>query len=617
MLGSGFGGQQGESFVTISGVVAHPISWSDSEIRVFVPEISTVAPVVVTRNEVSSNAVNLDFAISVRSVAQSVYITPDEVYIGIDDVREFKLMDQQGHEIPDAVWKSDDPRVANFDYVSDVPNDESALRTLRGIAHGRVTITATSSSGTAQAEAWVHAQGQMVAGVPTWSLYPHTVKDRFTDVVKGQPFNPGDPDIYVMENHQSGFSILALDGNGHEMWARDLSGVGIGLVGNAPDGDGKTAGGVLVFERDAMMQLSSEGSIVWSNSATADNLSEWAVGYDGSIYAVAGRSRDQSLKVFDESSGNLRYQVAIPSGSFTISSSSKEQPTCGGVKLPAIHQPSKGPVIDSQGRAYYVYSVSDVTFVSDGPCSWNAQSPQSGSYRMTEDTFLAELDADHSVRTTILATDFFAGRVYVYDESSHEGFRFVPMNRKEDRIPLTEVYELAPSDSGGVWVELTRRPRAASQPSYTSLIRVADGTIQFAIAPPGGAARIALADNGNVLLDNGGVAVTVMDADTGHALWSYRPTGTAKVHILSATDDDGLLVYEVNRELGTANTTIHHFDADGKIMESVSLPGDFSSGGPPRYFFAGEMLVQDPYFSAIHIIPLGSTPPETGAGSER
>ena len=613
VLGSGFGGQQGESFVTIGGIVAQPISWSDSEVRVIVPRISAGVPVVVTRNKVSSNAISLDFLLSVRAVPQPVYITPDEGYVGVEEVREFKLVDQQGHEIFGVVWKTDDPKVADFDYVSDVAND-SAPSMLMGHSPGKVTITATSQSSTAQAIAWVHAEGRMVPGVPTWSLYPHTIKDRFSDVVKSQPWNPGDPDIYVMENRGSEFSILALDRNGHEMWTRDLTGVGIGLVGNAPGEDGKTGGGVLVFGREAMTQLSGQGKIVWSNSATANDLSYWATGYDGNIYAVAGRDKDRSLKVFDGGSGSLRYQIAIPLGSFTISTGSKtEQPTCADVKPVTLQIPTKfGPVIAGDAHAYYVYSVQNAVFVSDGPCSWNPLTSEPGSYRMTEETFLIEVNANKHIRTTILATDFFAGRVFGFYEGSRQGtFRFIPMNPKEDRIPLTSVYELTPSDAAGVWVELTRQSRVASEPSYTSLIRDLDGKIQFTIAPPGGAARIALADNGSVLLDNGGDAVTVMDPDTGHALWSYRPRGTVTVHILSATDDGGLLVYEINRESTIPTTTIRHLDADGKALESVTLPGDLGSGGSPAYFFENEILVQDPYFSGIHIIPLGSTLPGT------
>src|SRR5206468_8535569 len=128
-------------------------------VRVIVPTISAPVPVVVTRNAVPSNAVKLDFILGARALPQSVYITPDEAYVGVEDVREFTLVDQQGREVSDVVWKTDDPKVAVFTYVSDADaNDDSAPRMLIGPSPGKVIITATSQSGTAQAIAWVHPE---------------------------------------------------------------------------------------------------------------------------------------------------------------------------------------------------------------------------------------------------------------------------------------------------------------------------------------------------------------------------------------------------------------------------------------------------------------------------
>ena len=613
VFGFDFGSQQNNSTITVNGVAAQVNYWSDREITIVVPQISTAGPVVVTVGGLPSNPVIFDFVLAARANPQSVYISPDEITLLVGESRQLKLVDTQGNEVTDATWSVDNSALATLDY-SDIPTGVPTSPSLFGVAQGQATITAVSSLGSAQAIARIYAR-RIPSGTPAWSVYPDSTNNWFNSIVAGQPKNPGDPDAYIIESLDAGgTSLRAIDANGQQLWRQyytQSQNTGIGT----PDG------GVLLTLNGGggqnLTKLSSDGTTQW----TQPNASATAVGYDGTIYGGSG--------VRDGSSGNLLYQPQGPSG--TLQATGPDPQTCSNLSpIPSTSRSGAGWVVAANGKAYAVSQVTNATFTADSVCSANYSI--TGVLNQTTTTYLFELTPTGQGATVTLATDTYSGHVRTFGPS-YQGswYSFIAYdpnyvgnpNPPPLQIPLTNIYDIAPDGSGGVLIPIVREEQNTNQDNL--LIR-ASGGVQYQIPIPGGnsVVSVSMTDNNVALLSpKGGLqVVTALDPLSGSFLWSASGiSGCDTFSVLAATDDGDTLTQDVNYCGSVPISTITQLDGNGVPTGSSATFTEDISNESPEYVFAGSILKQDQNTSAFQDIPvpnimsnLGTIFPVIGVG---
>src|SRR6185437_10224140 len=158
------------------------------------------------------------FAPGIRSQAQALYITPDEISLEAGGSGAFKVVDGSGNPVLDATWTVDSADLATI--AADDPTLPTA--TLQALAPGEVTITATSSLGTAQTKATIFGTGLMPAGTASWGFYPQTQDNFFDFKVKSRRNSESDPFLYIPEGTDDFTHLNALSENGQLMWRATL-----------------------------------------------------------------------------------------------------------------------------------------------------------------------------------------------------------------------------------------------------------------------------------------------------------------------------------------------------------------------------------------------------------
>ncbi len=248
IFGSNFGAVQNSGTVTFNGLPAEVSSWSDSSINTTVPDGVHTGPVVVTTQGGPSNGVQFTFAPGIRSQAQTLYITPDEISLEAGGSGSFKVVDASGNPVLDATWSVDSAALATV--AADDPTLPTA--TLQALAPGEITITATSPLGTAQAKATIFDVGLMPAGTASWGFYPETQDNFFDFKVKSRRNTETDPFLYIPESTNDFTHLTALSENGQLMWRTTLQPLDPSNSFSFPVGASGTGdGGVLVASLEA------------------------------------------------------------------------------------------------------------------------------------------------------------------------------------------------------------------------------------------------------------------------------------------------------------------------------------------------------------------------------
>jgi hypothetical protein len=187
--GTNFGATQGDSQVLFGGFSGQVVSWSDTNIVVYVPAALTAGrtvDVVVLGDQGGSNAVS--FAVL------SYKVSPTSLGLVVGDSRTLRVTDLSGNPITGLGWSTSDPTVVTLS-SSDPP-----LITAVGVGSAQVW------AGDIPVPVTVYAGTSLPPGVPVWSA----------------PIDPGATASLVPAVPSSnGVDVFAYDGN---LWAFSADG---------------------------------------------------------------------------------------------------------------------------------------------------------------------------------------------------------------------------------------------------------------------------------------------------------------------------------------------------------------------------------------------------------
>ncbi len=152
---------------------------------------------------------------AVQSLAQggAVAITPAKVTMLVGETHEFKAVDAEGHSLRNISWSISDPAIAQL-----TSGDEAQLTATHP---GRLTVTANTSEGRADALVEVLEGSTMPTGTIKWSGgdFPgcHTTK-----LIPAVP-SPSGVDIFEQSECPDGGYVSAFTADGILVWRRKIS----------------------------------------------------------------------------------------------------------------------------------------------------------------------------------------------------------------------------------------------------------------------------------------------------------------------------------------------------------------------------------------------------------
>jgi len=604
IIGSNFGALQNGGTVTFNGLPAAIGTWSDGSITTTVPAGVHTGPVVVTTPGGASNGVQFTFAPGIRFQTQPLYITPDEINLEVGVSGSFKVVDPSGQPVTDATWSVDLTDLATI--ATDDPTLPTA--TLQALAPGEVTITATSSLGTAQAKATIYGEGLTPNGTSLWGFYPETQDNFFDFKAKSRRNSETDPFLYVPEDTFDFSHLSALDENGRLAWKRTLNPLDPGntfnfLVGAAGTNDG----GVLAMAVEAggpndpstaMYRYAPDGTPLWNHKFATSGTSLPAIAPDGTVFVLTNTTDLIALKDTDGTEkfrftpvgGSKSFTSSEQPGSinpdgFPVSPTNPWKPCADFFVANQFNPPGPGsgssvsftPLIGTEGSAYLMSTVENFSFnydhctISQVGTDSVTNAPiyvitsMSGQLQYNKSVQLLRVNSGGSAATQVGSVSYTGQAGFGSDPHAPTTWSF---NSGASQLPTINWNEMVPDADGGVLMSWTQQSSNAGASPQTSLTKVLNDA-PVATYSITAADQMATNDQGIVFLYHKGDfspigdSVTALDV-TGAPKWTIAGT------LLGATDDGGVM-------LQLADLSIVHADANGNLAPDVLAAADRAS----------------------------------------
>jgi hypothetical protein len=623
--GSNFGATQSGGTVTFNGLPAAINSWSDTSISTSAPAGVHTGFVVVATQGGPSNGVQFTFAPGIRSQAQTLYITPDEISLEAGGSGSYKVVDASGNPVLDATWSVDSAALATI-----APDDPTLpTATLQALAPGEITITATSSSlGTAQAKATIFGAGLMPAGTGVWTFYPQTQNGGFWNTVKGLPSKRNEPYAYFTAFEGSVAQVHALAANGQLIWKRILNPTGGNDSIFPITAAGTNDGGVLMMTGESgfnsnfntFRRFGTDGTPLWTYTTPTDVTFNPSIGPDGTIYFWSNgdqsNNNDTPLIALDDATGTEKFRFHSTGGSLAVSSS--EQPgtvnpdgttvssnnpwkPCADFFPPGKFSPpmpagggedSIQPIIGTDGAAYimetianigFVYSKCNLSKIGTDPITNDPLyiiTSMSGQLSYSKSLQLTRLLANGSPSASQIDTISFSGSAAL--QPGPFGTIEWIFNDGTSQLPNIFFHETAPDGQGGMLMTWSKKTSDPADLGHNFLSSIVNGSVASTVPSQSGG-HLATNGQGTVFFDNSGRSVDAVDPSTGAAKWSVAGG------LIAATSDGGLLIEN-------SDFAVQHIDANG-VPGSEVLP----TWDTPSYMEPGDFL-QDFDFGAKQLI---------------
>jgi hypothetical protein len=508
--GANFGSTQGQSSVTIDGVAAPMLSWSNSGIVVSVPSVASgLATITVTVGGIPASLSNV-LEIGTLPAPTTLQITPSGVNLLIGSTKLFNVVDNTGKARSDATWSVDNTSLATIATNASPLTGNSAL--LTAIAAGTVTLTATVQGMSAEMPVTISSAVSFPAGTVLWSAPPVSGFSP-SQIAQALPSDFG-PNAYSIQKNSSGTQTLVQAFTaGQMLWQTTVR----ALASNAvPDG----FGGLLVTEVcDATNNLPMDiidldgvtGASVWTatvaqptNGACPLGAPKLAIRQDGAVVIANPLQVSPALVILDGPSGGVLPTPTIP-GSTLINAMGQPQ-TCD------CFTPVGQPIVDSGGSIYVGYETREIPSTS----------------AMSSVLSLLTIGIDGSTATTQL--------------SSSTGANLFPGN-------------IIPDGQGGAlvtWTIANANPPAAAQPYEAAY--VSGGAVIAAYPLPNAPTTLNTGSDGlpinpPLLLGQNAAAVasygsnlTSFNLNLGSANWNYQAPGQDILTPVELTSDGGLTI---------------------------------------------------------------------------
>jgi hypothetical protein len=569
IFGSNFVAAQNNSTITFNGMAATPVSWSNTQILVPAPAGVHTGPVVVTTVSGASNGVVFTFSPGIRFSVQPLYVTPDEVSLQVGGTRAFNAVDPSGNPVTDATWSVDTTSLATI--TADTTATSSA--SLQALAPGEVTITATSSLGTAQAKATIYPVGELPAGTPSWSFFPQTqnghLGNRGVNFVKALRYSLDDPYIYVPASERNVDQINALDDDGNLKWRVILSPTD---PANSEAADvaalGANDGGLVVETSECcssfplvFTHFAPNGSVLWTYQTPSNSRGAPAMGPDGTIYFSSTGS--DSFIGLDDATGQEKFRISpgVASSYQFVSSEDPSSTPCAqfpGVSLPPLDfaQFTSLPLVGADGNAY-VLSVGTNVNYNYNSCQVQKRStdPAPPLYQITQ--IMGTLNFNESIALIRITPSGDVSEFPVTSVSYSGGARWQGSWFFDDpirQLPFVNFDKFAPDGLGGMLVTWNQRTSEQGALYHGMLSRVLDGNVTYTVmdgapaqtnifAPAPTVGDIASNDQGTAFFDTFDFS-SLSHVTTAVNVLTGTPNWISNTGLIAATDDGGVIAQD-------------------------------------------------------------------------
>jgi hypothetical protein len=164
----------------------------------------------VQATDVAGNTANIQLSVIFNPIPvvppTAIFITPTMASLLPGQTSTVKLVGDIGQLVTGAKWAISDSSVASI-----TPSDPPQLTAL---APGAATLTASFSGLSASMTVNVFSGTTLPVGTPIWSVDP-TPGNTVMQMIRGNPVNPGDPDIFAIERPNT---LRAFTADGQQLW---------------------------------------------------------------------------------------------------------------------------------------------------------------------------------------------------------------------------------------------------------------------------------------------------------------------------------------------------------------------------------------------------------------
>jgi len=598
--------------VTFNGVDAQVDVWSDTRISVFIPDMQRTGPVIVSAHGEASNGVTFNFVRAIRAVGNTLnlFITPDEATLIVGEKHTLRLIDAQGVEQTTGItWSVDDQQVGQI-----VPDQDGTTTDLLALAPGIITITATSSAGTAKAEYTVISADSLGSAFSRWAVYPETEEGfMFQNLnLKALGSSPDDPYVYLFDTHPRDLpqSVFGVRNDGSIKWKTKLN-YGFLYVAATNDGGFITvsdAGPNNDQPQSVRKYSPSDGSLLWEQNQLTDGIGIPAIASDDTIYVEEATSSNNSVLAISGSDGHFNRVTAPTSTGTTWNSvesypnDPNRQPCAGNALIPTPQSSSGdmiGPLVGADGRAYVAVSWTTTSEFDFNDCTWgldnntntNVIFTAKGQYTVSVQAAIISVGPDGSAQT------FSLGGVSHTAQASYDRFGGGGINFTDGARPSVGASTIVPDGNGGVLVTWTSSEFGTSA---THLSEYSGGSM---VQMPDINGNIVATSEDRVFISDG-TNISAYSVPSGQPVWSI-PAG----QVWSATNTGGLVVNTAGTDFTFQPSTLTAFDGNGQpIGTAVSLPNDGASPVTEEAALVGND------FGAMEMFALSTPFPPDGLG---
>ncbi len=164
----------------------------------------------IQATDVAGNTASTQLSVTFNPIPvvppKAIFITPTMASLLSGQMRTVKLVGDIGQLVTGAKWTISDSSVASI-----TPSDPPQLTAL---TPGTVTLTATFSGLSASMTVNVFSGTTLPVGTPIWSVDP-TSGNTVMQMIRGNPVNPGDPDLFAIERPNT---LRAFTADGQQLW---------------------------------------------------------------------------------------------------------------------------------------------------------------------------------------------------------------------------------------------------------------------------------------------------------------------------------------------------------------------------------------------------------------
>ena len=435
--------------------------------------------------------------------------------------RPLQVLDDMARELPGAVWKVDDPSLADL-------NEEEGRALLLAKAEGTVRVSASigNQTRTVEIKIWPEAS-QLPGGTTNWSMHPI---GRDAGDIPAVPTGDG-PEFYSLEQTRSGSTVLrAVEQDGIQMWSWVMpeKTYDVELV----CGDWLGGAEVSANRRDSytLYVVGKDGSLRWKHDSPGTRKA-LAISTDHVAYLLS-QSRDTtsaSLAVFDEADGTEKFELPIPASHEILAGLHRDgsEYTCSADSSSILAPAAVSRVyVNMDGFAYLAFSQSERTIGAEN-CVPGAV-VKAAQLRLTrrEDIYLWQIHLDGTYRETVV-------------ESVH---RLQPLSDPVDTFSPT--HSILTDNMKGTLVPVRVTHSTGAQPDDYEYRVDAEGNVVYKFPLPKYSGTLqddmVIGTNDTGFATRGGTLIA-FNVRTGEELWRWD-SHVAEITVFAALADGGCAV---------------------------------------------------------------------------